>query len=236
MEEREIKDQAIVLKNEDTGEADRFITLLTSNYGKIKAKIRGVKKAKAKLSFASFPFNFGEYLLVRTGRSFTVTNCSYIDNFQNLTYDLNKYYAGAGMLEIADFLSRDGEPATDVLITLLKSLKALCYDEESNIFAVLSKFLVEMLKISGFKLGVKLDADKTCLTYFDFSLGKLSNEQTAECVLIPECEQEELKNVIECDVDNYDTSRKVSKTILKLLVLFFENKVDEEVKILKKFI
>ena len=36
MEEREIKDQAIVLKNEDTGEADRFITLLTSNYGKIK--------------------------------------------------------------------------------------------------------------------------------------------------------------------------------------------------------
>ena len=236
MEEREIKDQALVLKSEDSGEADRFITLLTSNYGKIKAKIRGVKKPKAKLAYASFPFNFGEYLLVRTGRSFTVTNCSYIDNFQSLTYDLNKYYAGAGMLEIADSLSRDGEPATEVLITLLKSLKLLTYNEDVNIFAVLSKFLVEVLKFSGFKLGVKLDADKTCLTYFDFSLGKLSDEQTAECVLIPEVDREELKKIIESSIDNYDYSGKVSKTILKLLVLFFENKVDEEIKIIKKFI
>jgi len=236
MEEREIKDQAIVLKSEETGEADRFITLLTSNYGKIKAKIRGVKKAKAKLAYASFPFNFGEYLLIRTGRSFTVTNCSFIDNFQALTYDLNKYYAGAGMLEIADFLSRDGESATEVLITLLKSLKSLCYNKDVNIFAVLSKFLVEVLKFSGFKLGVKLDFDKTCLTYFDFSLGKLSSEQTAECVLIPESEQEQLITVIESGIDDYDVTNKVSKTILKLLVLFFENKVDEEIKIIKRFI
>ena len=46
----------------------------------------------------------------------------------------------------------------------------------------------------------------------------------------------ELKKIIESSIDNYDYSGKVSKTILKLLVLFFENKVDEEIKIIKRFI
>ena len=236
MEEREIKDQAIVIKSEDSGEADRFVTILTLNHGKIRAKMKGVKKSKAKLAYASFPFNLGEYLLIQTGRSFTVTNCSFVDNFAGLTMDLNNYYAGAGMLEIANLLSRDGEPAPELFVVLLKSLKALCYNSEVNIFALLSKFLVAVLEISGFKLGVREEGNQTCLTYFDFALGKLSNEQTAECVLIPESDQMELKKIIACPFDDYDATRKVSKTVLKLLTLFFENKVDEQIKILKKFV
>lgn len=236
MEEREIKTQAVVIQSTDSGEADRLITLLTVDRGKITAKIKGVKRAKAKLAYASFPFNFGEYILVRTGRSYTVTNCSFVDNFQSLTYDLNKYYAGSGILELANLLSRGGESASELFIIVLKSLKNLAYNDDVNILALLSKFLVEALKISGFSLGVKKDADKTCLTYFDFSVGKLSAEETAECVLIPEKDQEELREVVECGFDDYDLTRKVSKTILKLLVLFFENKVDEEINIIKKFV
>ena len=102
MDERELKTQAIVIKSQDSGDADRLITLLTVDHGKIAAKIKGVKKPRAKLAYASFPFNFGEYILVRTGRSYTVTNCSFVDNFQSLTYDLNNYYAGSAILEIAD--------------------------------------------------------------------------------------------------------------------------------------
>ena len=62
MEKREIKTKAIVLQSEDSGDADRIITLLTLDEGKVRAKIRGVKRNKAKLAYASFPFNFGEYI------------------------------------------------------------------------------------------------------------------------------------------------------------------------------
>ena len=72
--EREIKEKAICLKNTDSGESDRFVWLFSIERGVFKAKIRGVKKPKAKLSFASFPLCFGEYLLVKTGNSYTITN------------------------------------------------------------------------------------------------------------------------------------------------------------------
>jgi len=232
MEEREIKDQAIVLKSEETGEADRFITLLTSNYGKIKAKIRGVKKAKAKLAYASFPFNFGEYILIKTGRSYTVINCSYIDNFQALTADLNRYWAGAGILEIANALSREASDSYSLAIMVLKFLKELCYNEEINIFAVLSKFLIEALEFSGFKLGVENSDGK----YFDFELGKITNIGVGELIELEKEDALNLKYLIESEIEGCDMTISVSKTLLKLLILFYENKVDEEIKVLKRFI
>lgn len=229
MEQREIKDNAIVLKNEDSGEADRIITLLTLEHGKIRAKIKGVKKNKAKLSYASFPFNFGEYLLVKSGRNHTVTNCSYIDNFSSLTYDLNKYYAGAGVLEIADKLTREGSETYQLFVAVINSLKSLCYNEEINIFNCLSSFLVQVLEYAGFKLNVEESEGK----YFDFSLGKITARESEDVVLLDEKDASSLKRLITGEILATDF---VSKTVLKLLILFFENKVDEEITILKKFI
>ena len=234
MEEREIKEQAIVLKSEDSGEADRFITLLTLNHGKIRAKIRGVKRAKAKLAYASFPFNFGEYMLIRTGRNFTVTNCSYIDNFSDLTYDLNKYYAGAGMLEIANIVTREDNDTYPLLMLLLKGLKSLSYERDVCIFAVLSKFMVDVLSYTGFSLGMDDNAQE--YKFFNFELGKLTNNESEECVELGEVDSKYLEKLIKTEIHEYDACELCSKSILKLLILFFENKVDEEIKILKKFI
>ena len=228
MEKREIKTKAIVIASEDSGDADRIITLLTLDEGKIRAKIRGVKKSKAKLAYASFPFNFGEYILIKTGRSYTVINCSYIDNFQNLTFDLNRYYAGAGMLEIAGNLSREGSDTYELALLLIKSLKEMCYNDELDIFTALSKFLVEILSLAGFKLS-----GETSARYFDFELGRLKRVKEGELIELDESDATALNALISShEICEYNAS----KTLLKLLILFYENKVDEEIKILKKFI
>lgn len=229
-EEREIKTQAIVIGNEDSGDADRIITLLTLDHGKIRAKIKGVKKNKAKLAFASFPFNFGEYILVKTGKNFTVTNCSYIDNFSSLVTDLNLYWAGAGILEIAKHLSREGENSYNLFILVLKTLKDLAYKQQ-NIFFVISKFLIEVLDLAGFKVSSKFKQQSTA--YFDFTVGRLSDTSSEECVLLSNEDAVTLNSLI--SKENLHNN-KTSKTILKLLILFYENKVDEEIKILKRFI
>ena len=234
MEEREIKEQAIVLKTEDVGEADRLVTLLTLNHGKIRAKMRGVKRAKAKLAYASFPFNFGEYLLIRTGRNFTVTNCSYIDNFSEITYDLNKYYAGAGMLEIANMVTREDNDTYALFMLLLKGLKSLSYEKEVCIFAVLSKFMVDVLSYTGFSIGMEGDSNQ--YKYFNFELGKLTDKQSEDIVELDVIDAQYLEKLIVSDIHDYKSCELCSKSILKLLILFFENKVDEEIKILKKFI
>lgn len=232
METREIKEYGIVLGSSDLGEADRLITLLTINSGKIVAKIKGVKKPKAKLSYASFPFNMGEYLLVKRGRSFTVTNCNYIDNFGNLTADLNKYYAGAGCLEVAKLVTKENMDSYKLFMLLSKTLKELNYNENCNIFTVLSKFMVEVLDYVGFKLSI----DETSGTNFDFSNGRLGAYTDENCVSLTTEDAEELKKLITTSVEDIDYKTATTKTVLKLLVLFFENKVNEEIKILKRFI
>ncbi|MBR2070656.1 MAG: DNA repair protein RecO, partial [Clostridia bacterium] len=57
------KVKGIVIKSKDVGEADKLITLLTAEEGKISVKLKSVKKAKAKLKFAAETFCFGEYEL-----------------------------------------------------------------------------------------------------------------------------------------------------------------------------
>ena len=52
----EIKADALLLRAADYGENDKIVTLLTAEYGKIAAAMKGVKKAGAKLRFAAQPF------------------------------------------------------------------------------------------------------------------------------------------------------------------------------------
>lgn len=235
-EEREIKDLGIVLKSIDSGEADRLVTILTSTHGKITAKMRGVKKAKAKLAFASFPLNLGEYIFVKRGRNYTVINCSYIDNFASLTADLNLFYAANGILEGTNHLARDGYNSYELFMVVLKSLKVLAYTKEVNILKVLAKTIVEFLKISGFNISVDNLNLEAAGCYFDFERGMLCKIKRDEIIELSKEDGEVLQTLIEQDFDSIDYSQKCSKTILKLLVLFFENKTDEELKIIKQFL
>ena len=45
-----IVDEAIVLKRIEYGEADRILTVLTKNHGKISVIAKGVRKPKSKLA------------------------------------------------------------------------------------------------------------------------------------------------------------------------------------------
>ena len=59
----EVKVNALVIKAVDYKDNDRILTLYSLEKGKITAGIKGVKKAGAKLKFASEPFCFAEYIL-----------------------------------------------------------------------------------------------------------------------------------------------------------------------------
>ena len=74
----EIKVNALMLRAVDYNEYDKMLTLLTAEYGKISAGIKGVRKPAAKLRFAAQPFCFAEYVLAKRGDKYTVINLSLI--------------------------------------------------------------------------------------------------------------------------------------------------------------
>jgi len=61
MSERSYKTDALVLYSRNLGEADRLITLLAWERGKITAVARGARKVKSKLAAGVDLFTYGQY-------------------------------------------------------------------------------------------------------------------------------------------------------------------------------
>lgn len=239
----EIKTQAIVLKSNIYKESDKLLTLFSLENGKIVAMIKGVLKPKAKLAFASQPFCFGEFNLVGKNGFFTVTNCSSNDLFFDITKDIERYYYGATILEICDILVKENEANVELFILLLKSLKLLAYDKCEPL-AVVNKFIIDALKFSGYKVNF----DKCCKCqnkdiirpFFSFAKGSVlcmpcsSREASYEVIELSRGEYAILKLLGGSKIDDMSRYKFQSKenllSCLKLLINFFEQKVDIKVK------
>ena len=90
----EEKVSGIVLGGVNFGENDKILKVFTLEKGLISAKIKGVKKAGAKLKFASEPFCFAEFILSVTNAGHTVIGASLFDSFYSIREDIIKYLGG----------------------------------------------------------------------------------------------------------------------------------------------
>ena len=140
---------AILTKAEDVGENDRLVRLFTMEGGMLRAKIRGVKKPKAKLKFAAQPFAFCKYDLAKRGAYYTVTSATQIESLIAVTYDEKKYLAGCVMLEISD-VAVDEIKCPELFVKLLKALKTLIYDDTANPYLVAAKYAIAALAEQGY--------------------------------------------------------------------------------------
>ncbi|UKI14173.1 MAG: DNA repair protein RecO [Clostridiales bacterium] len=126
----EEKLNALCVRVVDYKDNDRLITLCTAEKGKILVKATGVKNPKAKLKFAASPLCFGEYIVVENKGRYTLKGCEAYDNFQDIVFDLKRYYAGFSVLEWLDKLSENADIDTvrALLIVGTEALKELAYD------------------------------------------------------------------------------------------------------------
>lgn len=153
-----IKTTGIVVRSVEYGEADKILTLITLEFGKITVLARGVKKDKAKLKYAAAPFSFGEYVLASSqGDRLTLAECVQQESFFELTTELDRYYAGFILLETLEKLSvRESNP--DLFIAVLTGLKDLAYGE-SDAKISLVQALLSVLEVSGYGLNFRTCAN-----------------------------------------------------------------------------
>lgn len=145
-----VKVKGIILKTVDFGESDKIATLFSIEKGKLQVVLKGVKKKDAKLKYASQPLCFGDYDLVPSKDWFIVSGAEMTDTFFDLAADIDRFFSGCLMLEIADSCTLQNEPNADLFLSLLKALKELTYSTSSH-FSVAVKFLLEALNSCGYR-------------------------------------------------------------------------------------
>ncbi len=138
-----------MLRSVDYGENDKILTLLTAEYGRITAGIKGVKKAGAKLKFAAQPFCFAEYILAERAGRYTVIQASECESFYDLRCDVNKFYAACSVCEAAIALTAEEDGSTDLFPHCIRALTDMCGGDES---LTLISFLLSALSVSGYKV------------------------------------------------------------------------------------
>ncbi|MCQ2409146.1 MAG: DNA repair protein RecO [Clostridia bacterium] len=144
----EIKTKAIVTKTVPYHEADMLVTLVSPDKGRITAVARGCLKPKAKLRYASEILNFGDYMLSEKSGRYVITECSQIEPFIKITYDIGRFYGAALILDALQKVSQ--EPNPKAFVSALESLNRLAHEEETA--DVIRDFLLGILSTNGLNL------------------------------------------------------------------------------------
>ncbi len=121
------RDDGVVLRTQKLGEADRIVTLLTRQNGRVRAVAKGVRRTKSRFGARLEPFTHVD-LLVHPGRSLDViTQAEVIRPYGlPLAGDYPRYTAGTAMLETAErFTPMEKEPALRQFLLLIGGLRAL---------------------------------------------------------------------------------------------------------------
>ena len=150
------RDEGVVLRVQKLGEADRIITLLTREHGRIRAVGKGVRRTRSKFGARLEPFTHVD-LQIYEGRSLDVvqqaeTIASYGDRMVD---DYPRYTTGTAMLETAERMTaEENEPAVQQFLLLVGGLRTLAEGVHGP-GLVLDAFLLRSLAVAGYARVVR---------------------------------------------------------------------------------
>jgi DNA repair protein RecO (recombination protein O) len=145
------RDEAVVLRTHKLGEADRIITLLTREHGRVRAVAKGVRKTTSRWGSRLEPFTHVDLQLAEGRNLDVVTQAETIDPFAaGLGRDYERYTAGSVMLETADRLvTEERQPSVQQFLLLVGGLRAMTAGEHRP-GQVLDSYLLRSLAVSGY--------------------------------------------------------------------------------------
>jgi DNA repair protein RecO (recombination protein O) len=146
------RDEAVVLRTQKLGEADRIITLLTRRTGRVRAVAKGVRRTRSRFGARLEPFTHVD-LQLYAGRSLDiVTQAETLAPYGEIVAaDYGRYTAGSAVLETAERLTaEEREPSLRLFLLVVGALRTLCGGDHAAPL-VLDAFLLRALSVAGYE-------------------------------------------------------------------------------------
>ena len=117
--------KGIVLRETETKEADKILTLLTQDRGKIPVIARGVRRKSCKYAACAQPLVYSEWTLYQKGDWYYANEGSTIELFNGLRKDLDAMALGFYFAEMVEAVITEETAVPEILSHLLNGLYAL---------------------------------------------------------------------------------------------------------------
>lgn len=148
--ERTFRTEAIILRRHDFGEADRLLTILTPEHGKLRGIAKGVRKPAGRMTGHVEIFSCSS-LMVAYGRElYTISQAEQIDPFLPLRESLDRGAYGYYVVELLDRFSEFEESNTSIY-HLLKSVLGYLAAPEVDLALATRYFELRLLELAGFR-------------------------------------------------------------------------------------
>ena len=117
--------RGVVLRETETREADKILTVLTDECGKIPVIARGARRKGCKFAASTQPLVYSEWTLYEKGEWYYVNEASTLELFSGLRSNLDAMALGFYFAELLEAVTSPDLPATELLRHLLNGLYAL---------------------------------------------------------------------------------------------------------------
>lgn len=153
---KQFRTRGIVLARTDYAEADRILTFLTPDVGKLKAYARGVRKSKSKLAGGIELFSVSDLSLIPGKREIdTIISTRLIKHYGNIVKDFDRTSVGFDFIKKLHKATEDAAEA-DYFYLLEQSFEALD-DFKIELKLVALWFDMQLLRLSGHTPNLRAD-------------------------------------------------------------------------------
>ena len=117
--------RGVVLRETETKEEDKIMTLLTAERGKISVIARGVRRKSCRYAACAQPLVWSEWTLYQKGDWYYANEGSTVELFNGLRNDLDAMALGFYFAELTEAVTSEETPAPELTRHLLNGLYAL---------------------------------------------------------------------------------------------------------------
>jgi DNA repair protein RecO (recombination protein O) len=171
-----INSQGIVLSRTDYGEADRILTFLTPDQGKVSAIAKGVRKQKSKLAGGIELFSVSQISYIPGRRDIsTLISTRLVKHYGNIVKNLDRTNLAYDLIKMTNKATEDN-PESAYFDLLTAALEALD-DDSIGLQLIQAWFAAQLLRLGGHtpnlhkeQGGKKLEPGQS----YDFDFEKMS--------------------------------------------------------------
>lgn len=144
-----IKTKGIVINQANSKEADKVLTILTPDLGKIAVIVKGARKSSSKLAMSEL-FVFLDLVIYKnTGDIYVLNSAQIIEMFYNLRTDVEKIYYLTYICKLVCDVATENQNSFELMKLLLNTIYLYSENKKDNMFLA-TVFQIRLLRILGF--------------------------------------------------------------------------------------
>lgn len=219
------------------GDYDKMVTLLTPDLGKIGCAAKGARRPKSTLMSGTQFLCFGDFLVYKGAGSYHINSCEPIEIFYNLRLDLDKLTYASKVARIVNDVTDENQNTYRILQLTLNTVYIIS-ESEKDLEFIMSIFKIRLLSLLGFRPVIDKCINckrKEELRYFSFRDSGLKcascGRQDKGAVEVSDTTIKAIRYIIMADpkkIYSFDLSEENKKELKLVSKIFLNECLDKE--------